>query len=261
MRTLIAAAVALSMLAVPAAAQDWTGIYLGAHGGYGWGEHEGTGTYTDPTWQPCVDGCAVLTPEVGKLDLEGGFGGAQIGANLQSGAFVFGIEGDGSWGSIEGDGSFASDVNGNGAADYTWNISTKAEWLATLRGRVGVLVTPTLLLYGTGGVAWAGLSSDEEVICHAEQCLAGNDPVTVRAKSSETAVGWVAGLGGEWRFAPNWSLKAEWLHHDFGDVDSHFKGTAYPDNDPIPAMAGYTNDSFPGSIVIDTAKVGLNYKF
>jgi outer membrane immunogenic protein len=254
-------ALAAMLLAAPAGAQgvSWTGVYVGAHAGYGWGEHEGVGVYTDPNWKPCEDGCVVTDPA--KFDLEGGFGGGQIGFNVQNGAFLFGVEGDGSFGAIEGNGAAISDPNANGVADYTWNINTEAEWLASIRGRVGILVTPTLLLYGTGGVAWAGLSSSEEVICHAEQCLAGNDPTTVRAKSSETSAGWVAGVGGEWRFASNWSLKAEWQHYEFDNVDTAFSGTAYPDNDPLPAMAGYTNDSFPGSIVIDTAKVGLNYKF
>jgi outer membrane immunogenic protein len=237
----------------PALAQEynWTGLYLGVHAGYGWGEHEGDGKYED---------FKVLDPETGAFDVDGTLAGGQLGFNIQTGRFVFGLEGDGSWTGLEGAGSFASDANDNGTADYTWNIQTDVEWLASLRGRVGFLVTPALFLYGTGGVAWAGLDSSESVICHAEQCLAGNDPTTVRAKSSETTIGWVAGAGGEWRFAPRWSLKVEWQHYEFDDVNSHFKGTAYPDNDPLPAMP-YASDSFPGSVVIDTAKVGLNYKF
>jgi outer membrane immunogenic protein len=245
-------------LASPSLAQDynWSGLYLGAHGGYAWGEHEGTGTYTDNT-----GAYKILDPEVGSLDVEGALGGGQIGFNIQRGAFVFGLEGDASWLNADGEGSFASDANDNGTADYTWNIKTEAEWLATLRGRLGILVSPRFLVYGTGGIAWAGVSSDEKVTCHAEQCLLGNNPTTVLASSSETATGWVVGAGAEWMFAPNWSLKTEWQHMQFDDLDTQFVGTAYPDNDPQPKMTGYTNDSFPGSLSIDTIKVGINYKF
>lgn len=261
------AALVLSATAVQAgdgygpAAYNWSGLYLGVHAGGGWGEHEGVGTYTDPGYAPCATGCAVLDPGVNSIDLDGYLGGGQIGFNIQSGSLVFGLEADGSWANIEGDGSFASDDDNDGTADYTWNLKTDVEWIATVRGRLGVLVTPTLLLYGTGGIAWAGVSSDEQVICHAEQCLAGDNPTTVLASSSETARGWVAGAGAEWGFAPSWTLKAEWQHIQIDDVDTKFSGTAYPDNNPVPAISGYSNDSFPGDITIDTIKLGVNYKF
>lgn len=241
---------------------NWSGIYLGAHIGYGWGEHEGTGLYTDNS-----GAYKVLDPEAGSIDLEGGFGGGQLGFNVQRGRFVFGVEGDGSWGNIDGENTFISDYDnanatntgGDGTKDYTWNIKTQVEWMATVRGRLGFLLSPTFLVYGTGGAAWAGVSSDENVTCFPVMC--GGTYTTVRASSSETATGWVAGAGAEWAFAPNWSLKGEWQHLDFGDVGTQFVGTAYPDNAPQPKINGYSNDSFPGSLVIDTVRLGVNYKF
>lgn len=248
-------------LASPALAQDWTGLYLGAHGGYAWGSHEGVGTYTDPNGS-----FKVLDPVKGSLDVEGALGGGQLGFNVQRGGIVFGLEGDASWLGADGEGTFISDYDnanqtndgGDGTTDYTWNIKTEVEWLATLRGRVGLLVTPRLLLYGTGGIAWAGTNSDETVTGFPPQGF--NPPeVTVLASSSETATGWVAGAGAEWAFAPNWSLKTEWQHLQFGDLDSKFTGTAYPGKPH--EIKGYNNDSFPGSLDIDVIKLGLNYRF
>ena len=43
------------------------------------------------------------------------------------------------------------------------NMQAGLDWIGTVRGRVGYLVTPTILLFGTGGFAygntWANVSS------------------------------------------------------------------------------------------------------
>jgi outer membrane immunogenic protein len=38
--------------------------------------------------------------------------------------------------------------------------------------------------------------------------------------SSNTSIGWTAGTGVEWRFAPAWSLKVEYLYVDLGSRTS-----------------------------------------
>ena len=45
-------------------------------------------------------------------------------------------------------------------ADFTVNSSVSSDWLITFRGRAGVLVTPALLLYGTGGLAVANVNAN-----------------------------------------------------------------------------------------------------
>lgn len=240
-------------------AQNWSGLYIGLHAGYGWGEHDGTGYYTDAGG--CKDGCEKFN---GSFDLEGALGGGQVGINLQSGSFVFGIEADGSWVKIDGSGSFSFDDGGASAVDdYRWDLQTDVEWLASLRGRIGFLVTPTFLIYGTGGVAWAGIETHQQVTCFKGSCgNPENDVQTTDLRSSETAVGWVAGLGAEWQFAQGWSLKAEWQHYDFGDVDTKFHGVANPNGlQGGVTNENYTNDTFPGDLTLDVIRIGVNYKF
>jgi opacity protein-like surface antigen len=261
-RIALAAALAVALVA-PAAAQDqfnWTGLYLGAHVGHGTGDHKGTGLYSDNS-----DDYKVLDPETGKVPLEGTLGGLQAGLNVQAGRFVYGIEGDFSWTGVGGHKTFISDwdnanqtnTGGDGTTDYTWKIKTDLEWLATLRGRLGVLVVDNLLIYGTGGAAFAKAGSHETVTGFPPQRF--NPPeTTVLASSSENLFGWVAGAGAEWALTERWSLKAEWQYIRFDNVDSHFKGTAYP-NSPAP-IAGYNNDSFPGDITLQTWRMGLNFK-
>jgi len=112
-------------MAAPAPAFDWSGVYLGAHGGYGWGEAD-------------IDG-------VGTVEVEGGLVGGQIGANWQWNMLVLGIEGDASWSWVDGSEAFGGTT-----------VDIEADWLASARGRVG-LGFDRFLVYGTGGAAWAGV--------------------------------------------------------------------------------------------------------
>lgn len=241
----------IGAVAADSASTPWNGFYIGAHAGYGRGKHEGTGVYTDDH-----GAYKVLDPETGKINLDGAIGGLQVGYNFQSGRVVYGIEGDFSWSGMNGAETFISDDGNNGSTDYTWNIKTDVDWLATLRGRIGVLVASNLLVYGTGGVAFAGVNSGETVIGFPPQGL--DHETTVRASSSENLIGWVVGAGAEWAVAPRWTVKAEWQYLQFDNVGTHFRGTAYPDREN--PTTGYNQDSFPGEININTIRLGLNYK-
>ena len=60
---------------------------------------------------------------------DGVVGGVQLGYNWQASAIVYGVEGD---------------ISLTGADSI--------DWLASARGRLGYLIQPSLLLYGTAGV-------------------------------------------------------------------------------------------------------------
>jgi outer membrane immunogenic protein len=150
----------------------WTGAYAGASGGYGWSSS-------------------------GGLDATGGFGGGQIGYNVQTGNIVFGVEGD-----IAG-GDISQTVNGFGIP-FTTAFSVDA--LASLRGRAG-LAYNNWLLYGTAGGGWA------------HDKISGNI-AGMPFSSNQWLSGWTAGAGVEWSFAPNWSTKFEYLHYGLGTPNS-----------------------------------------
>jgi len=195
-------AVAAADLAVKAppmmvAPFTWTGFYAGAHGGYGWSTSQG-------------------------LDARGGFGGAQLGYNYQTGSFVLGIEGD-----IAASG-ISQTVNGTTVLGIPFTAAFTNDTLASLRGRAGIAYN-TWLFYGTAGGGW------------------GHDKISVNTGGSPFSSdawrsGWSAGAGIEWAFAPNWSTKFEYLHYGLGSAN--FFGT-------LP----------PGKTDIDTVKIGINYLF
>jgi outer membrane immunogenic protein len=123
---------------VAAPAYDWSGFYIGAFGGYGFGNHN-------------------LNNALGQVGFEnftanweshGAFGGGEIGYNWQSGTFVFGIEADGIGTNIAGNDNLALDQNGLTQID-----ANKTNWIASVRARGGIAVD-RLLLFFDGG--WAG---------------------------------------------------------------------------------------------------------
>ncbi|MBN8934729.1 MAG: porin family protein, partial [Rhizobiales bacterium] len=187
-------------------AQTWTGAYVGLHAGYAWGS-----------------GAASVGPFTSDNgDIEGGFGGGQIGYNWQApGAnWVLGVEADVSGGDIGNDVT----VPGVGSASTSINV------MGTVRGRVGFLFTPQTLVYTTAGFAWARNKVDINV------------PGLLVASSSATHTGWAAGAGIEHAFAPNWTARLEYLHTDYG-TETYF-------NSPV----GLSADT-------DQVRVGINYLF
>ena len=78
------------------APQTWTGFYAGINSGYGWGATSSTlSTQLPPTTTTLTGGLRTTTGlGSSKLSTEGGFGGGQLGYNLQRDRFVFGIETD-----------------------------------------------------------------------------------------------------------------------------------------------------------------------
>lgn len=115
----------------PAAAPvyDWSGFYVGAHGGYSWAE---------------ADVAIIGTID----DFDGGLVGGQLGANWQWNMLVLGIEGDASW-------TFADTSVGLGAL----TVNVDEEWISSARGRIGAAFN-RFLVYGTGGAAWVGIDVD-----------------------------------------------------------------------------------------------------
>jgi outer membrane immunogenic protein len=113
------------LLTSPVSAYNWTGIYLGANAGYGFGQVSGSTLGLDAT----------------LADLSGTIAGGQIGYNFQSGNLVVGVEADGQWTNLE---STSSAFGGT--------LKTSIPWLATLRGRVGYAWNNVLLYTTVGGV-------------------------------------------------------------------------------------------------------------
>jgi outer membrane immunogenic protein len=186
----------------------WAGGYLGLHGGYGWGDFD---TFNG----------AFAPVDIAHLKPDGGFGGFQSGANwMVSPNWLFGLETDASYGSLKD----------SGQSSVPNPVSVKVDALGTLRARFGYVAGDTLV-YVTGGGAYAHAKSSLTFI--------GN-----RFESKENYFGWALGGGVEYKFAPEWSAKLEYMYMDLGK--NHFDTTdlGQPRNTEL---------------TMNTVKVGINY--
>jgi outer membrane immunogenic protein len=170
---------------------NWTGIYLGINGGYGWGRQ---------------DPLSLITSQYDKVntDIGGGMAGGTFGAQIQSGHVVLGVEGDYDWANIKGTTTVVPTILG-APAPFTANLATEIKSVSTVRVRVGY-AAQNWLMYGTGGVA--------VVRGETTASLAGITCGTVgnlRCSGDTTRVGIAAGGGIEYGFTQNWSAKLEYL--------------------------------------------------
>jgi outer membrane immunogenic protein len=192
-------------------------------------------------------------------------GGGQIGCNRQTGILVWGFEADfdhagpmnitamfGPAGPIVG----ANDPTRNHVSSQTNSVGQNGDWYSTVRGRIGLTPTPTLLLYATGGLAVARISSSADVAFGADRFFLSNN--VFAGSHSETRTGWTIGAGSEWAFLPNWSLRAEYLYLDFGSFSYGLACT-------VPSCSNAPTIPYAWSAHVQSAdhvfRVGLNYTF
>jgi outer membrane immunogenic protein len=199
---------------------NWGGVYIGINDGYGFGQSDWT----------------FAGAPTGNFDIKGPLVGGTLGANFQSGAIVFGIEGDGDWSNIKGSSSSTNAICGS--------CQTANTWLATLRGRLGV-AWDRVLLYGTGGGAAGTINTSVPA-------LPANVPPLAAGSSGSTEFGWAAGAGVEVAFTDNITMKVEYLYVDL--QNGSFACTA------AVCGAGVVG-SEPVSFQTSLVRAGLNLKF
>jgi len=183
---------------------NWTGFYVGINGGGGFGRSSLSNTRGTTAF-----------------NVDGGLVGGTLGYNYQINRLVLGLEGDIDW----------ADINGNTSNGICTGItcSTKNDWLATVRGRVGYAFD-RFMPYVTGGAAFGDVKTS----------------MTGFSGQTNTQTGWTAGGGLEFAINGPWTAKVEYLYVDLGG-----------DTCPAANCGLSTNTNFHTNIV----RAGLNYRF
>jgi outer membrane immunogenic protein len=241
---------------------SWTGFYAGLNVGYSFGRSRTTESFSDGGTG------ALLSTIDNSFNMNGVIGGGQVGYNWQFDTWVVGIEADFQGSGQKGSGSVVclgaicsapcpgplcyerkSKVIGGGPV--TGDLAEKLSWFGTVRGRLGVTVTPWVLAYVTGGLAYGEVKSDLSVA--GINC---EDAVSALFSSSTTKAGWTIGGGLEGRIVGNWTAKVEYLYIDLGTVTSGAFVT------PIVAPSrGFLTTSISSHVTDNIVRVGVNYKF
>jgi outer membrane immunogenic protein len=226
--------------AMTAPAATWAGLYIGGNVGYGWGKG---GTDFSSTVDPAAFGVANTS-----LDSKsrGVIGGAQIGYNWQMGSLLIGLEADVQGADVKSSASSGPVFNTFSAAFVPGSFRSadqKLSWFGTARGRIGTTITPDILLYATGGLAYGQINNSGQLF----ETVTAQFPASI----SKLSVGWTAGAGAEWMFAHQWSAKVEYLYLDLGNV-------SVVSNNPLTAGA-QVNYTWKNQDHI--VRAGVNYHF
>jgi len=237
---------------------DWTGFYIGLNGGYSWGNASNTFTTTVPVTST-------------SQHMDGWVFGGQAGYNWQfNKSWVFGIEGDIDATGQDGTATLAPNTTvvtvvppfaavvlptRTTTTPTTGTFEDKLPWLATLRGRIGVLPTDPVLLYVTGGLAVGEVKSTSSVASTSSTVLSfGTNPAPTSAGalagSSTTQAGWTIGAGVEGAIGGNWTAKLEYLYVDLGTMNNTFVGLA-----PFAPLAVSSH------VTDNIVRAGINYRF
>ena len=201
---------------------SWTGFYMGANVGYGWGAGDRVG----------ITDFGAFQGNIGNLNTDGVFGGGQFGYNHQMGRFLVGIEAD-----IQ-----KSDLNdkvtGVTPTGYAGIASSDINYFGTIRGRLGFVSGPALF-YATAGWAWADVDYKLTTLIPPG---AGGGIVSLADTSFKS--GYTVGGGIEYALGRNWTTKVEYQYVNFGGNWLAGAGIATKE-----------------SLAAHTVRMGVNYKF
>jgi outer membrane immunogenic protein len=186
-------------VAVAAPLYTWTGCYLGGNLGYHRSSYDQKLSFDDnpPSPGPVEH---IFTDH---LLAAGAIGGYQVGCQVQTGHYVWGVEHDYAWTGGSDNRFYAPDPADADSPAF----SAKTKSVLTVRGRFGYAEGDTFI-YATAG--WAGAKLNYSYI------LNDVDAGVSAGSLDFTTNGLVVGVGAEYRFAGNWVAGLEWLHYSFG---------------------------------------------
>ncbi len=209
--------------AAPPPQYNWTGCFVGAQAGFGWGHK----AFSD------VDGQGVLIGDfdpnyVVTVNPDGSLGGGQVGCNYQFNPnWVAGIEGAFS----------AADISATGGMTYWLEpVTAETKSLGSVTARIGH-AQDRWMVYAKAGVAWA---DDRYTAIYGSEY-----------QGSETRTGATIGAGLEWAFAKNLSGRVEYDYYSFGTRDVPFYYVPSPGT-PSPETVNQN---------IQTVTFGINFRF
>jgi outer membrane immunogenic protein len=233
---------------------SWTGYYVGGNVGGVWSDDKASLVFPDAL------GFFVPVTNTGGAAF---IGGVQQGFNWQfDPRWVWGLEAD--WSFTNAGRSVSQrllSVAGQPVFASSGTLGTRLDWVGSARNRLGFLIIPSVMLYGTGGVAFGKIDYTG--------AAAINNPLgfvySANTAFNKTAVGWTAGAGVEWMITQHWLLRGEYLFYDLSSAQNVsstnplvFHGLCIVGFCPPPS----TTTAFAwGQMRLNEVRAALSYKF
>jgi outer membrane immunogenic protein len=250
-------------------AQDWQGLYVGAHFGNGFQDSDDDETIlfdtdldgnfgdTVNTTAPanafspgfCGGRARGSTPATGCNDDEDAVDyGVRLGYDWQFGGFVVGALGEISSNEVE------DSVSAFSTTPARYTMTRELESLAAVRARGGFAFS-NFLVYATAGYAWAQVE---------HSFTTSNGVNTFTESGDDETDGYQYGAGAEFAFSPGWRIGAEYIRTNLDDEDYRVRasGPAPATNPFILVNANGTDfarsdDEFE----FDSVRLTLSYRF
>jgi outer membrane immunogenic protein len=248
----------------PPAGVTWSGFYVGVNAGYAWGDADSRSNFSCSNDDVCNAAGLPNSTNTDVLAFVGGLGtgdvsgngftvGVQAGYNWQRGNVVFGIEADFNGLDVGGSQSQKEVVPGGGGQSAEVSASLSADWLLTMRARLGVTVTPNVLLYATGGLALAEVEVTNSFRDNQGDFILGAVDNEGASSNSDVRTGWTVGGGLEWAIDRNWSIKTEYQYVDLGSISTR---AAVGNLDAVGNILDTSTD-----LTVHIVRAGINYRF
>lgn len=216
----------------PGAGPAWTGYYAGIQVGAASADWN----YSNAISTPGVGPFAAPGFPLGGFDGSGLVGGVHAGYNSQRGNLLAGIEVDVNWSNLDETRNFLAVGIAPG---LPFTLKSSLESYGTVRGRLGY-AEDRMLIYATGGFAWA--ASQADIVSP------GQFSGPFATSDHNVHVGWTAGAGIDFRLNPQWVLGLEYKHIDLGKETYNFT---------FPAATVATSTD----LVLDEVTLRLSRKF
>ncbi len=206
---------------------DWRGFYAG--GSFGGMHIDAGAAQISPTKPIHKSVKAIYRGQLtDRLSADGNHvvAGLQIGYNWRADIFLFGLEADfqGSTAAAKKSKTQSYRVQKNSVRTEQ-HYRARMNWFATIRARLGVLITPSIMAYLTGGYAYADVDRSYGVVTHQSRRRTSN-MWQGTGKTSHGEHGWVAGAGLEWAMGPRLSVGVEYLYMQL-DNEKSFQTTEH----------------------------------
>lgn len=169
---------------------------------------------------------------------DGGFAGSLYsGYNVQCGRLVVGYESD--YNFMDSDNSY-TDFGDPPCVGPCYTITSDIKYFGTSRLRIGLVHNDKMMIYATGGIAYAKVESTLDFF-----------PLGFSQSDEDWKFGWTAGGGVEFIRHGNWSMRAEALYMDFGDQN-------YSYEDSFCGIGCVATQKWEDEVW--TARIGLTYR-